>query len=72
MYHSISQPEQVLLWQEMAAIKLNILMRMDKAPPAVRVCCIKFIQKVVQVQTPGVIADPRGALIVSYIPVILC
>ena len=22
-------------------------------------CCIKFVQKVVQVQTPGVVADPR-------------
>ena len=22
-------------------------------------CCIKFVQRVVQIQTPGVIADPR-------------
>src|SRR5271170_1307611 len=43
----------------MVAIKLNVLTRMDKAPPAVRICCIKFIQKVVLVQTPGLIADPR-------------
>lgn len=43
----------------MVAMKLNILSRMENAPPAVRVCCIKFIQKVVQVQTPGMIADPR-------------
>jgi Symplekin/PTA1 N-terminal len=46
-------------WQHMAAIKSNILKRMDSAPTSVRVCAIKFIQKVVQVQTPGVIADPR-------------
>ena len=43
----------------MASIKSNILKRWDTAPVGVRVCCIKFVQKVVQVQTPGVIADPR-------------
>lgn len=43
----------------MIAIKIGILQRMDSAPIAVKICCIKFLQKVVQVQTPGVIADPR-------------
>ena len=43
----------------MASIKSNILNRWDTAATGVRICCIKFIQKVVQVQTPGVIADPR-------------
>ena len=57
--YSISHPDQVLLWQDMSAIKTNILRRMDTSPAAVRVVCIKFVQKVVQVQTPGVIADPR-------------
>ncbi|KAF2099355.1 hypothetical protein NA57DRAFT_38555 [Rhizodiscina lignyota] len=47
------------IWQTMAAIKSNILRRMDSAPPGVRVCCIKFVQRVVQTQTPGLIADPR-------------
>lgn len=42
----------------MAAVKTNILKRWDTAPAGVRVCCIKFVQKVVQVQTPAVI-DPR-------------
>jgi Symplekin/PTA1 N-terminal len=46
-------------WQMMTAIKSSILKRMDSAPSSVRVCAIKFVQKVVQVQTPGVIADPR-------------
>ena len=32
---------------------------MDTAPMGIRICCIKFVQKVVHVQTPGVIADPR-------------
>jgi len=43
----------------MTAIKINILQRLDVAPIPIRVCCIKFLQKVVQVQTPGQIADPR-------------
>ena len=43
----------------MASIKSNILKRWDTAATGVRICCIKFVQKVVQVQTPGVIADPR-------------
>lgn len=43
----------------MSAIKSSILKRMDSTPTSVRVCAIKFVQKVVQVQTPGVIADPR-------------
>lgn len=45
-------------WQLMSAIKANILRRMDSAPPGVRVCCVKFLQQVVLVQTPGVV-DPR-------------
>jgi hypothetical protein len=43
----------------MVAIKSNILKRMDTAPIGVRVCCIKLLQRIVQVQTPGVISDPR-------------
>lgn len=43
----------------MAAIKSSILRRMDSWPSGVRVCCVKFLQRIVQVQTHGVIADPR-------------
>ena len=43
----------------MATIKSNILKRWDTAPTGVRLCCIKFVQRVVQVQTPGIITDPR-------------
>lgn len=43
----------------MAAIKSNILRRMDSAAPGVKICCVKFVQRVVQTQTPGVISDPR-------------
>ena len=54
------------MWRDMTAIKINILQRMDTAPLSVRICCIKFLQKVVQVQTPGQIADPRVSLGFKY------
>ncbi|KAL8761536.1 MAG: hypothetical protein Q9184_002356 [Pyrenodesmia sp. 2 TL-2023] len=46
-------------WDCMAAVKSNIFRRWDTASGGIRVCCIKFVQRVVQVQTQGVIADPR-------------
>jgi len=56
--HTVSDPSDAQHWQLMAAIKSNILRRMDTAAPGVRVCCVKFLQQVVLVQTPGVM-DPR-------------
>ena len=56
---SIENPIDVPVWNNMAAIKSNILKRWDGAALGVRICCIKFVQKIVQVQTPGVVADPR-------------
>lgn len=46
----------------MQSIKLSILQRMDTFPIPIRICCVKFVQKVVQVETPGLIADPRVRL----------
>ncbi|KAI7156738.1 hypothetical protein KC349_g6115 [Hortaea werneckii] len=46
-------------WAKMAAIKSAILRRMDSASEGVRICCVKFVARVVQVQTPGLISDPR-------------
>ncbi|KAL1302423.1 hypothetical protein AAFC00_002816 [Neodothiora populina] len=57
--HIISNPNDAQSWQKMAGIKSSILRRMDSLPPGARICCVKFIQKVVQTQTPGLIADPR-------------
>ncbi|KAK7542905.1 uncharacterized protein J3D65DRAFT_615344 [Phyllosticta citribraziliensis] len=57
--HIIYNPHDSSIWTKMAAIKSNILRRMDSAPPGARICCIKFVQRVVQTQTPGLIADPR-------------
>lgn len=58
MYPSISNPNDPQNWQLMTAIKSSILRRMDSAAPGVRICCVKFIQQVVLVQSPGVV-DPR-------------
>ncbi|KAF2467504.1 uncharacterized protein BDR25DRAFT_234411 [Lindgomyces ingoldianus] len=57
--HIISTPHDTSNWQLMTAIKSNILRRMDTAPPGVRICCVKFVQQVVLVETPGMVADPR-------------
>lgn len=57
--HIISAPHDSHNWKIMLAIKSNILRRMDTAPPGVRICCVKFLQVVVLVQTPGMVADPR-------------
>lgn len=43
----------------MTTIKTTIMRRMGSDLPGVRVCCVKFVQQVVLVQTPGVTADPR-------------
>jgi symplekin len=48
----------------MLAIKSSILRRMDSAAPGLRICCVKFLQQVVLVQTPGVV-DPRVHLLPS-------
>ncbi|KXL49112.1 hypothetical protein M433DRAFT_159016 [Acidomyces richmondensis BFW] len=57
--HAIDDRDNEAMWSKMTNIKLSILQRMDSAPAGVRICCIKFVAQVVQVQTPGLIADPR-------------
>ncbi|KAF4552318.1 mRNA cleavage and polyadenylation specificity factor complex subunit pta1-like protein [Elsinoe fawcettii] len=57
--HIIANPGDGQSWQKMADIKSAILRIMDSGSAGVKVCCIKFVQRVVQVQTPGLIADPR-------------
>lgn len=58
-YISIANPHDSATWEKMAAVKSNILKRWDTATTGVRICCVKFVQKVIQVQTPGASADPR-------------
>ena len=55
---SIANPSDIPTWNNMVVVKTDILKRWDTAPAGVRVCCIKFVQRVVQVQTPAVV-DPR-------------
>ncbi|KAI4211253.1 MAG: hypothetical protein LQ351_005937 [Letrouitia transgressa] len=55
----ISNTYDSSVWERMVAIKMNILQRWDTAAAGIQVCCIKFVQRIVQVQTSGVIADPR-------------
>ncbi len=43
----------------MLAVKSAILKNMDSYPLGVRVCAVKFVQRVVETQTLGAIPDPR-------------
>lgn len=47
------------IWGKMTGLKSAVLRRLDAGSAGVRICCIKFVARVVQVQTPGLIADPR-------------
>lgn len=58
-YASVNHAEDSKSWETMNAIKQDILRRMDSFPCPVKICCVKFIQRVVLVQTPGLISDPR-------------
>lgn len=57
--NSINNPYDGPTWERMLAIKSRILRIWDSAPTGVRICCIKFAQRVVLVQTAGPDADPR-------------
>ncbi|ORY62221.1 uncharacterized protein BCR38DRAFT_346408 [Pseudomassariella vexata] len=46
-------------WDRMTVIKTRILRIWETAPPTVRICCIKFAQRVVLAQTPSVNPEPR-------------
>ncbi|KAI1481867.1 hypothetical protein F4774DRAFT_372387 [Daldinia eschscholtzii] len=46
-------------WERMTAIKTRILRIWDTAPLNVRICCIKFAQRVVLAQTQSINPEPR-------------
>ncbi|KAI5789153.1 hypothetical protein EDC01DRAFT_717765 [Geopyxis carbonaria] len=56
--HICSNRNDIALWNTMATIKSRILNLWDTAPIGVRLCCIKFVQRVILVQSRGV-TDPR-------------
>ncbi|KAH9887862.1 hypothetical protein F4778DRAFT_797338 [Xylariomycetidae sp. FL2044] len=46
-------------WQRITAIKTRILHIWDTAPLTIRICCIKFVQRVVLAQTSSINPEPR-------------
>lgn len=70
--NSVNHPDDSQSWEKMNTIKQDILRRMDSFPCPVKICCVKFLQRVVQVQTPGLIADPRvSAAILTFLTQLL-
>lgn len=65
--YSINHPEDTGAWEQMTAIKQDILRKWDSFPYPVKICCIKFAQRVVQVQTHGMISDPRVCFQAFYV-----
>ncbi|CAZ79906.1 unnamed protein product [Tuber melanosporum] len=52
--------EDAATWKKMDVLKSKILSLWDTGPVGVRLCCIKFVQRVILVQSRGV-TDPRLA-----------
>ncbi|SPO00910.1 related to PTA1 - pre-tRNA processing protein / PF I subunit [Cephalotrichum gorgonifer] len=48
-----------ITWERMAAVKSRILQMWDNANPSIRICCIKFAQRVVLSQSQSSPAEPR-------------
>ncbi|KAI0136352.1 mRNA cleavage and polyadenylation specificity factor complex subunit [Xylariales sp. AK1849] len=55
----ISNAYDTNTWSNITAIKSRILRIWENAPPTVRICCIKFAQRVVLAQTPSINPEPR-------------
>ncbi|KAK6532942.1 hypothetical protein TWF281_007112 [Arthrobotrys megalospora] len=49
---------ETAVWQQMIAVKAKVLSMLDKGAEGVRLGCIKFVQRIILVQTPGA-SDPR-------------
>ncbi|KUI66313.1 mRNA cleavage and polyadenylation specificity factor complex subunit pta1 [Cytospora mali] len=61
----IHNPYERSPWDDMVTIKQKILRLWDGAASAVKLCCIKFAQRVVLAQTTAVNMDKRNGLEVS-------
>ncbi|KAH7026468.1 uncharacterized protein B0I36DRAFT_376223 [Microdochium trichocladiopsis] len=46
-------------WERLVAIKARIFQIWDSSPSTVRICCIKFAQRVVLAQTASIHSEPR-------------
>lgn len=67
MRWTINNGYDTITWEKMVSIKQKILRIWEHAPPTVRICCIKFAQRVVLAQSVASGAEPRygGTLDVS-------
>ncbi|KAL5612343.1 hypothetical protein BROUX41_000125 [Berkeleyomyces rouxiae] len=48
-----------ITWQKMTDIKSRIFSIWETASPSVRICCIKFAQRIVLAQTPSIGTEPK-------------
>lgn len=55
----INNGYDTITWEKMISIKQRILRIWDHASPTVRICCIKFVQRVVLAQSVASGAEPR-------------
>ncbi|KAI0025375.1 hypothetical protein F4780DRAFT_768252 [Xylariomycetidae sp. FL0641] len=58
-YARINNSYDTTTWQRMLAIKTRILSIWETAPLTVRICCVKFAQRVILAQTPSINPEPR-------------
>lgn len=56
-YRRISNPQDVATWETMKAVKKTLLQGLDSMPTSVQMVGIKFMQRMVQVQTAAVVED---------------
>lgn len=56
---SINNGYDTITWERMVAVKQKVLRIWDNANPTVRICCIKFAQRVVLAQTAATGSELR-------------
>ncbi|KAH8202661.1 hypothetical protein TruAng_003147 [Truncatella angustata] len=55
----ISNAYDTTTWKNMTAIKTRIFQLWENAPPTLRICCVKFAQRVILAQSPSINPEPR-------------
>lgn len=55
----INNSYDTITWERIISIKQRILQIWDHAVPSVRICCVKFVQRVVLAQSVASGAEPR-------------
>lgn len=67
----INNSYDTVTWERMVVIKQRILQIWDTAPPTVRICCIKFAQRVVLAQTVSSMGDHRVCDLATFAETLL-